>query len=241
MPTAEVDPATNSASDDHHVLAKDASDLAIALAAKIEQRTAVVGISGLGYVGLPLLAAFHRAGFPVVGFDKNPDQVERLKRGENYLKHLGPSLVSDMQQTGGDRFTVTADFDRLGECDVVLSCVPTPLGQHQEPDLSYVDQSAADAAKVAKAGQLVILESSTYPRTTREIVLPKFEQRGFTLDDDVFLAYSPEREDPGSKTHSTATIPKLVGGLGPVSGQLAAMLDRQAIKAQIVLVDNAEI
>lgn len=209
---------------------------------KIESATATVGVVGLGYVGLPLLAAFHAAGFPVLGFDKDQRKIDALARGENYLKHLGKTLVSDMQQgEGASRFAATSDFGRLGECDAVLSCVPTPLGHHLEPDLSYVDGSAADIAATLRPGQLVVLESSTYPRTTREVMLPKFEAKGMTLGQDVFVAYSPERENPGSSDFSTATIPKLVGGLDPVSGELAAMLYRKAIKAEVVHVETAEV
>lgn len=208
---------------------------------RIENATAVVGVVGLGYVGLPLLAAFHAAGFPVVGFDKDPRKIEALGRGENYLLHLGKTLVSEMHLRGRDRFAATSDLARLGECDVVLSCVPTPLGQHLEPDLSYVENSAADIAATLREGQLIVLESSTYPRTTREVMLPKFQAKGFRCGETVFVAYSPEREDPGSKNFSTATIPKLVGGLDPASGELAAALYRKAIHAQIVLVESAEV
>ena len=208
---------------------------------KIDARQAVVGVVGLGYVGLPLLAAFHAAGFPVVGFDKDPRKIAALGRGENYLQHLGETLVSDMHVSGPERFSATNDVSRLGACDVVLSCVPTPLGPHLEPDLTYVENSAADIAQTLREGQLVVLESSTYPRTTRQVMLPKLEARGFRCGENLFVAYSPEREDPGSKGFSTATIPKLVGGIDPVSGELAAALYRQAIRAQIVLVESAEV
>ncbi len=222
----------------------DIGDLSYAgqrLRDRIENGTAVVGVVGLGYVGLPLLAAFHAAGFPVVGFDKDPRKIEALERGENYLKHLGSTLVSEMQDRAAERFSVTNDTGRLAECDVVLSCVPTPLGQHHEPDLSYVENSAADIAASLREGQLVVLESSTYPRTTREIMVPKFEAKGFRCGETIFVAYSPEREDPGSKNFSTATIPKLVGGIDPASGALAAALYRKAIKAEVVHVETAEV
>ena len=209
---------------------------------KIDSANATVGIIGLGYVGLPLMAAFHAAGFRVIGFDKDPRKIEALARGENYLKHLGPDLVRNMQQgDGAERFEATDDVNRMAECDAILSCVPTPLGNHLEPDLSYVAGSAADIAQTVRPGQLVVLESSTYPRTTREIMLPAFEEKGMKLGEDLFVAYSPEREDPGSATHSTATIPKLVGGLDPQSGELAAALYRKAIKAEVVLVETAEV
>jgi UDP-N-acetyl-D-glucosamine dehydrogenase len=207
------------------------------LETKINEKTAKVGIIGLGYVGLPLMAAFHRAGFPVIGFDVDPRKIEALHRGENYLKHLGDDLVRNLL---GDRFDATADAGRLGEPDVVISCVPTPLGPHLEPDMSYVDNSARDIAATLRPGQLVVLESSTYPGTTREVMLPKFEARGLKLGKDFFVAYSPEREDPGRKDHNTQTIPKLVGGLDAESGRLAHMLYAKAIK-EVIPVSSAEV
>jgi UDP-N-acetyl-D-glucosamine dehydrogenase len=146
------------------------------LLSKIQSNSAVVGIIGLGYVGLPLLHAFNRAGFSVIGFDVDAKKIEALKRGENYLKHLGESMVQEM--LSGGRFDATADFARLAECDAIISCVPTPLGKHLEPDLSYVEQTADDIAKTLRKGQLIVLESTTYPRTTREIMLPRFEAKG---------------------------------------------------------------
>src|SRR5258707_6392885 len=134
----------------------------------------------------------------------------------------------------------TADFSRLGEPDAVLSCVPTPLGPHLEPDLSYVERTADDIAKTLRKGQLVCLESTTYPRTTREIMLPRFEARGLKCGIDYYVAYSPEREDPGRKDLNTQTIPKLVGWIDRVSGELALPLDRRAIK-QVILVSSAEV
>src|SRR5215211_4585647 len=205
---------------------------------KIETRSAVIGVIGLGYVGLPLMHAFHRAGFPVVGFDVDAKKIEALKRGENYLKHLGESMVKEML-TGG-RFDATADFSRLRGCDAVISCVPTPLGKHLEPDLSYVEQTADYIAKTLRPGQLVVLESTTYPRTTREVMLPRFEAKGLKLGTDFFLAYSPEREDPGRKDHNTQTIPKLVGGIDKASGEVAVALYRKAIK-QVIPVSSAEV
>lgn len=210
----------------------------MSLHSKIADRSAVVGVVGLGYVGLPLMAAFHRAGFPVLGFDVDPAKIDALHRGENYLKHLGGSMVSDMVKAG--RFDATRDFSRLGEADVVISCVPTPLGKHLEPDLSYVEKTADDIAKTLRRGQLVVLESTTYPRTTREIMLPRFEAKGLKCGVDFYLAFSPEREDPGRKDHSTQTIPKLVGGIDAESGRIATELYRCAIK-QVIPVSTAEV
>jgi UDP-N-acetyl-D-glucosamine dehydrogenase len=210
----------------------------VTLADKIESASAVVGVIGLGYVGLPLMRAFNAAGFRVVGFDVDRQKVDALHRGENYLKHLGEGYVKAMVASG--RFDATTDFTRLGECDAVISCVPTPLGVHLEPDLSYVERTAIDVAKTLRKGQLVVLESSTYPRTTREVMMPKFEARGLRCGVDYYLAYSPEREDPGRKDHNTQTIPKLVGGIDPVSGELATALYRKAIK-QVIPVSSAEV
>jgi len=208
------------------------------LRSKIEDGSAVVGVIGLGYVGLPLLAAFHRAGFPTIGFDVDQSKIDALEKGESYLKHLGDSLVTDLKT--GASFEATRDFSRLGEADAVISCVPTPLGPHLEPDLSYVERTAEDIAKTLRPGQLVALESTTYPRTTREIMLPKFEARGLVCGKDFYLAYSPEREDPGRHDFSTQTIPKLVGGIDEASGELAEMLYKRAIK-QVIRVSNAEV
>jgi UDP-N-acetyl-D-glucosamine dehydrogenase len=208
------------------------------LRAKIDGKSAVVGVIGLGYVGLPLLAAFHQAGFAVIGFDVDDAKVAALYRGENYLKHLGDDLARNMVSAG--RFAATTDAGRLGECDVIISCVPTPLGKHQEPDLSFVENSADDIARTLRPGQLIVLESSTYPGTTRQVMLPRLALRGLQLGVDYFVAYSPEREDPGRRDFTTQTIPKLVGGVDDASGELAVALYRHAIK-QVIPVRTAEI
>lgn len=208
------------------------------LAGKIENKQAVVGVIGLGYVGLPLLKAFHAAGYPVVGFDVDGRKIESLKAGRNYLKHLGSDMVATMLKAG--RFDATSDMKRLGECDVVIVCVPTPVGKHLEPDISFIENASNDIAATLRPGQLVVLESSTYPRTTREVMLPRFEAKGLRVGQDFFLAFSPEREDPGRKDHNTQTIPKLVGGIEPNSGELAVKLYSHAI-AKIVPVSSAEV
>jgi UDP-N-acetyl-D-glucosamine dehydrogenase len=208
------------------------------LAGKIGNKSAVVGVVGLGYVGLPLLAAFHRAGFPVIGFDNDPKKIVAIERGENYLKHLGPELIRQMREAG--RFSATADFSRLAEADAILICVPTPLGKHLEPDLSYIENTVDHIAATLRAGQLVVLESTTYPRTTRQIVLPRLEAGGLKCGRDFYLAFSPEREDPGRKDFSTSTIPKLVGGIDAPSTEIAAALYRQAIE-KVIPVASAEI
>lgn len=211
----------------------------VSLAAKIENKTARIGVIGLGYVGLPLLRAFWQAGFPVLGFDIDQSKIDKLKRGDAYLKHLGDNFVRDMAASGA-RFDATADFKRLGEPDAIIVCVPTPLGKHLEPDLSYIERTADDIAKTLRPGQLVVLESTTYPRTTREVMLPRFEARGFTCGKDFYLAFSPEREDPGRKDHNTQTIPKLVGGIDPESGRIATSLYSKAIQ-KVIPVSTAEV
>lgn len=205
---------------------------------KIANKTAVVGVIGLGYVGLPLLSAFHKAGFPVIGFDVDPRKITALHKGENYLKHLGTDMVSQMKAAG--RFDATADMSRLKDADAIIVCVPTPLGKHLEPDMAFIEHASDDIAKTIRPGQLVVLESSTYPGTTREIMLPRFEKRGLKCGQDFFLAFSPEREDPGRKDHNTQTIPKLVGGIDAVSGKLAVQLYTLAIKT-VVPVSSAEV
>jgi UDP-N-acetyl-D-glucosamine dehydrogenase len=205
---------------------------------KIENGSAIVGVIGLGYVGLPLMRAFNAAGFRVIGFDVDQAKIDALHKGQNYLKHLGADFVKEMAASG--RFDATSDFSRLGEPDAVISCVPTPLGPHLEPDLSFVERTADDIAATLRRGQLICLESTTYPRTTREIMVPRFEARGLKCGVDYFVAYSPEREDPGRKDLNTQTIPKLVGGIDPVSGELALALYRKAIK-QVIPVSTAEV
>ncbi|MEC8321469.1 MAG: nucleotide sugar dehydrogenase [Planctomycetota bacterium] len=214
------------------------------LAAKIENGTAVVGIVGLGYVGLPLAHALHRGGMPVVGFDVDQRKIDAIGARENYLKHLGDEMVEDLASS--DRFSATTDFGRLGECDVILIAVPTPLGAHQEPDLSYITITAEHIGRSLRPGQLVVLESTTYPRTTRDEMLPVMMKhapesaKGLEVGKDLFVAFSPEREDPGRKDHSTSTIPKLVGGLDEHSTRLAAMVYRKGI-ADVVEVSSAEV
>jgi UDP-N-acetyl-D-glucosamine dehydrogenase len=214
----------------------------MSLLERIENRTAVVGVMGLGYVGLPLLRVFWDAGFRVLGFDVDPEKVRLLKRGESYLKHLGEDLVRKMVEdpNGRGRFDATSDPGRLGEADAILICVPTPLGQHMDPDLSFVEDTANDIARTLRPGQLIVLESTTYPGTTREVVLPRLQVRDMRCGTDFYLAYSPEREDPGRKDHSTRTIPKLVGGIDAASAELARKLYGCALD-QVISVSTAEV
>jgi UDP-N-acetyl-D-glucosamine dehydrogenase len=208
------------------------------LESKISQKTAVVGVIGLGYVGLPLLHAFHKAGYPVIGFDVDPRKITALHKGENYLKHLGADMVSSMKTAG--RFDATADMARLKEADAIIICVPTPLGRHMEPDMTFIENASDDIARSLRPGQLIVLESSTYPGTTREIMVTRFQAKGFESGKEIFVAFSPEREDPGRKDHNTQTIPKLVGGIDAPSGQIAQALYANAIKT-VIPVSSAEV
>ncbi len=189
---------------------------------KIADRSAVVGVIGQGYVGLPLALVFQEAGFRVIGLDVDPTKIAAISRGESYIKHIGPERVAAAVQSG--RYTASTDFDRLKECDAVLICVPTPLGPHREPDNSYIHSTAKEIAKRLQKGQLVVLESTTYPGTTDDEVRPILETRGLSCPADFLLAFSPEREDPGRKSHTTKTIPKVVGGVNPESTRAAAAL-----------------
>ena len=208
-----------------------------ALVEHIKNKQARIGIMALGYVGLPLARAFWQAGYHVTGFDVDPEKIEMLQRGENYLKHFGEDFVREMLSK---HFEATCDFSRLGEVDVIVVCVPTPLGQHLDPDLSFIEQTARDIASHQRDGQLVVLESTTYPGTTRDVMLPILEQHGKRCGENLFVAYSPEREDPGRKDHNTRTIPKLVGGIDPVSGELAHQLYQNVVE-QAILVSSAEV
>ncbi len=215
-----------------------ATSPAAQLEEKLRTLTATVAVVGLGYVGLPLLRAFFSAGYPVIGFDVDQEKIDLLSNGQSYLKHLGTDFAQEMCKS--DKFQVTTEADELGQADVIILCVPTPLGGHGEPDMSYITQSTEMVAKVLRKGQLVTLESTTYPGTTRGDCLPILATTGLEPGVDFFLAYSPEREDPGRKDHSTQTIPKLVGGIDEVSGKLATMLYGAAI-TEVVPVETAEI
>ncbi|MEM7682857.1 MAG: nucleotide sugar dehydrogenase [Planctomycetota bacterium] len=207
------------------------------LHAKIVDRSAVVAVVGLGYVGLPLARVFWDAGFSVLGLDNDPEKIAHLADGRTYLKHLGDDLVRPMT---AERFEGATDPARLADADAILICLPTPLDAHLEPDLSFVDKAAEMVRRHRRPGQLVVLESSTYPGTTRERIGAVLTADGAGLGRDVFLAYSPEREDPGRADHSTRTIPKLVGGADPVSTRLTAELYRAALD-EVVAVDNCEV
>ena len=208
------------------------------LIAAIDGRTANVGVIGLGYVGLPLLEAFGRAGFPVTGFDIDREKIDTLERGESYMQRVSSEWVDSMLKEG--RLQVTDDFRRLRQMDAILICVPTPLTATREPDLSFVRSTAREICKYMERGQLVVLESTTYPGTTEEVLRPILEESGLDAGSGFLLAFSPEREDPGNRSFHTTTIPKLVGGLDEQSGEVAEALYAKAIE-RVVRVSHAKI
>jgi len=178
---------------------------------KIISRQAYVGIIGLGYVGLPLAREFLNAGFSVLGFDIDPVKVEKINRGESYIKHIQSNFIASYVKT--NKFSATHDFERLKEVDVIIICVPTPLGEHKEPDLTFVLNTTKTIAANLRKGHVIVLESTTYPGTTEEELLPILESTGLRVGKDFFLGFSPEREDPGNKKFTTRTIPKIVSGV----------------------------
>lgn len=208
------------------------------LRARIAEKTAVVGVVGLGYVGLPLINAFVRGGFRCVGYDVDAKKVELLGQGRSYIEHIPSSLIADWLTR--EQFQATADMARLSEADVILICVPTPLNASRDPDLAYVEGTAESISRSLRPGQLIVLESTTYPGTTRDVVLPILEKAGLKLEEDFFLAYSPEREDPGNPNFTANTIPKVVGGMGEGSSELACALYGHAV-VKVVPVANCEV
>ena len=216
---------------------RDASSPVDALLARYRQRTATVAVVGLGYVGLPLVQALLGAGFKVIGLDIDEEKIEALKRGEVFISHL-PAQAFAKALRGG-RFTPTTDFRDLQEADAILICVPTPLTAHREPDLSFVENTARSILPNLRRGQLIILKSTSYPGTTRDVVKPILQQSNLVSGKDFFLAYSPEREDPGNTQFSTKAIPKIVGGDGEDALTLADAL-YGAFVVETVLVSSLE-
>ncbi len=208
-----------------------ATDHAVALRRAIDERTARVGVIGLGYVGLPLSLAFADRGFRVLGFDVDRSKVEVLASGGSYISHLPPERVAEARTS--DRFEATDDFGRLSDVDAILICVPTPLNANREPDLSYVESTTGIIAGHLRPGQLVVLESTTYPGTTEEVLRPALERSGLACGTEFFLAYSPEREDPGNPRYDTTSIPKVVGGVDAASGDLAEALYGHAVSRTV--------
>jgi UDP-N-acetyl-D-glucosamine dehydrogenase len=223
------------------------SDIQVELLEKIENNTAVIGIIGLGYVGLPLALEFSLKNFKVIGFDLDPQKIRLLEQGKSYIKHINNQRI--WQAVNDKSFIATTDFSILPATDVIIICVPTPLNEHREPDISYIENSGKMIARYLRQGQLVVLESSTYPGTTEEILLPMFEKceklnikvesekghefynTSMKVGVDFFLAFSPEREDPNNPNFKTSTIPKVIGGVTPKCLEVAkALYDKIIVK-----------
>jgi UDP-N-acetyl-D-glucosamine dehydrogenase len=196
---------------------------------KIENREAAVGIIGLGYVGLPLAREFLKKGFNILGFDTDDTKIEKLSRGESYIKHIGDEFVKEFVLEK-QKFSATSDFSRLGEVDFIIICVPTPLDDHYNPDLTYVLDSTRVVAEHLKQGHVVVLESTTYPGTTEEKMLPVLEESGLKVGKNFYLGYSPEREDPGNKEFTTGDIPKIVSAMTEDGADILQVLYSQIVK-----------
>ncbi len=201
------------------------------LAKKIIQKQAHIGIIGLGYVGLPMVKLFLHQGFKVTGFDIDPKKTASLNRGRSYIRHISARELKTF--LGKKAFRATTDFTSLRNVDIIIICVPTPLDAHKNPDLSFVLKTTETIARSLKKGHLVILESTTYPGTTEEEVLPILERSGLRAGRDFFLAFSPERENPGDKIHTTEKIPKVIGGLTPQCRRLANSLYGQVVSRTV--------
>ena len=214
------------------------SESYLQMLSRLEDATATIGVVGLGYVGLPLALAGVKAGYKVIGFDVNQGRVEAINAGERVISYLDPGEMREA--IGEGAFVATGDFTRLGEPDVIAICVPTPLTRNRDPDLSYVVSTAQMIAKTLRPGQLVMLESTTWPGTTREVVQPILEAAGGIVGDTLFLGFSPEREDPGNKSFNTQTIPKLVGADDPKSRKLAEAFYGKTV-AKVVPVNSAAV
>ncbi|QDT77222.1 UDP-N-acetyl-D-glucosamine 6-dehydrogenase [Gimesia maris] len=204
----------------------------------IKDKTATIGIIGLGYVGLPLIDAFVNSGFKTMGFDVDQNKVEQLQAGKSYIQHIPSKTVTNWLEK--KQFEATAEASRMKEADALLICVPTPLTTSRDPDLSYVEKTTEAIAASLRPGQLVVLESTTYPTTTRDVLLPILEATGLKVGEDYFLAYSPEREDPGNPDFSAAGIPKVVGGVDENSLRIAAALYEHAV-VNVIQVSSVEI
>jgi len=208
------------------------------LGEKIRSRHARVGIVGMGYVGLPLAVEFAKAGFRVTGIDVNAEKAERVNAGDSYVGDISSDVLAGLVKDG--KLRATTDFDVVGELDTVNICVPTPLRKTRDPDMSYIMSSCQEIAKNFHAGMLIILESTTYPGTTDELLLPMFEKTGLRVGQDFFLCFSPERVDPGNPKYQTANIPKVVGGTTPACTEMGALFYSQAL-ATVVPVSSTQV
>ncbi|PTB88440.1 UDP-N-acetyl-D-glucosamine dehydrogenase [Pseudidiomarina aestuarii] len=203
---------------------------------KLKSRSAIIGIAGLGYVGQPLLLRYSDIGFKVIGFDIDEEKVAGLNNGHSQIEHISDDRMKDAVSKG---FEATFDFSRASECDALILCVPTPLSKHREPDMSFVINTTDMLKKYFREGQVISLESTTYPGTTEEILLPRLEEGGLKVGENIYLVYSPEREDPGNPNFETRTIPKVVGGQTEACKEVGIALYEQAID-QIVPVSSTK-
>jgi UDP-N-acetyl-D-glucosamine dehydrogenase len=206
---------------------RDPATIKTDLIQDIDRRKARIGIIGMGYVGLPLVLRFAEAGFTVVGFDISRQKVDQLNQGTSYIEHVSSQRLADA--LGAGRFEATTDFARAAEADALIICVPTPLGIHHEPDISYVVRTIDSLVPHLREGQVISLESTTYPGTTEEEIRRRVEERGLAVGEQVFLVYSPEREDPGNARFTTRTIPKIVGGTTPACKEVGITLYESVI------------
>lgn len=206
------------------------------LISKLKDKSAKIGIVGLGYVGLPLVIRYAEEGYPVVGFDVDAAKVESLTAGKSYIEHIGADTIRESLDRG---FVATTDFQKITEVDAIIICVPTPLDKYREPDLSFVLDTTNTIAKYLRAGHVVSLESTTYPGTTEEELLPRLESDSLKAGTDFFLVYSPEREDPGNPNFTTRTIPKVCGGYSPACAEVGVALYEGVID-QVVPVSSAK-
>jgi UDP-N-acetyl-D-glucosamine dehydrogenase len=213
-----------------------ANSRAETLLTRLKARTARIAVVGLGYVGLPLAETFAAGGFTVVGFDIDPEKIKALKHGKSYIGHIDSARIAELIRT--DRFEPTCDPRCFGTVDAIVICVPTPLTTAREPDLSYIVNTGKTISKHVRPGQLVVLESTTYPGTTDDVLRPIIEESGLVAGQDFFLAFSPEREDPGNANFSTRSIPKVVGGMDANSRKLAIALYEPVVVSVIAVSDN---
>ncbi len=204
---------------------------------KIADRKAIVGVMGLGYVGLPLIREFARGGLKTIGFDVDPGKIKKLNAGKSYIEHIPSKLIKEL--VGKKLFRATDNMKELKKVDAIIICVPTPLTKTRDPDMRFVVSTAETISKNIKRGQLVVLESTTYPGTTTELIKPILEKSGLKAGRDFFLAFSPEREDPGRKDYTTATIPKIVGADDSASRELTVKLYSCAIKTVVPVSTSA--
>lgn len=203
---------------------------------KFKTKEALIGIVGLGYVGLPLMLRYNAIGFRVLGIDIDESKVSKLNAGQSYIEHIPADKIAAARQSG---FEATTDFRRVSECDALILCVPTPLNKYREPDMSFVIDTTNALKPYLRAGQVVSLESTTYPGTTEEELLPRVQEGGLVVGESIFLVYSPEREDPGNPDFETRTIPKVIGGHTPACLEVGIALYEQAID-QVVSVSSTK-